>query len=76
MKISWCVWGGWFAAFLGLELPAAMGKTKWKTLSTTIHDLIDRTDGVAAIAIVGGLSILTVHLVAPDVFESKKKGIQ
>ena len=76
MRWSWGVWGGWFAAFLGLELPAAMGKTKWRTLSTTVHDLIDRTDGVAAIAIVAGLSVLTVHLVAPAVFEVKKKGLQ
>jgi hypothetical protein len=73
MLWSWSVWGAWFAAFVVLELLAAFGLTPWKTLSETVWDLIQRTNGIGAIAIVAGLAVLAVHLVAPGVFERKKE---
>lgn len=78
MLASWLVWGGFCVYFLVFELPAAFKnhlpfRVPWNTLSTTIWDLIQRTNGVGAIAIVGGLAILAVHLVAPGVFDKAKK---
>jgi hypothetical protein len=73
MLSSWLVWGSWFLAFVVLELLAAFGVVPWKTLSTTVWDLIQRTNGIGAIAVVAGLAVLAVHLVAPGVFERKKK---
>jgi hypothetical protein len=73
MLSSWLVWGTWFLSFVILELLAAFGVVPWKTLSSTIWDLIQRTDGIAAIAVVAGLAVLAVHLVAPGVFEKKKE---
>jgi hypothetical protein len=73
MLPSWIVWGLWGLAFVLLEIPAVFGLTPWKTLSSTVWDLIQRTNGIAAIAVVGGLAVLAVHLVAPSVFERKKK---
>jgi len=74
MTVSWIVWGGFGVYFLAFELPPVFWKNcPWHTLSTTIWDLIQRTDGVAAIAVVAGLAVLAVHLVAPNVFEKKKE---
>jgi hypothetical protein len=73
MTPSWIAWGAWFAAFAVLELLAVFGVVPWKTLSATVWDLIQRTDGIAAIAVVAGLAVLAVHLVAPSVFERKKE---
>lgn len=73
MTSSWIIWGVWFAAFVVLELLAAFGLVPWRTLSSTVWDLIQRTGGLAAIAVVAGLAVLAVHLVAPQVFERQKK---
>jgi hypothetical protein len=73
VQASWLVWGLWFLSFVILELLAAFGVVPWKTLSTTVWDLIQRTNGIAAIAVVAGLAVLAVHLVAPNVFEKKKE---
>jgi hypothetical protein len=74
MLSSWLVWGGFGVYFLAFELPPVFWNgCPWNTLSTTIWDLIQRTDGIAAIAVVAGLAVLAVHLVAPGVFERKKK---
>ena len=54
------------AAFFGKHVP-------WPTLSETVGNLIGDTNGWAAIAIVGGMAILLVHLVLPDAFNPKKK---
>ena len=72
MLSSWLVWGAWFLAFVVLEFLALFGVVPWKTLSETVWDLIQRTNGIAAIALVAGLAVLAVHLVAPGVFEKKK----
>ena len=72
LKKSYAIWGAWMGAFAALELPAAFvggGHIPWLTLSSTTHDLVKRSSGVAAIFIVGGLAVLTVHLVSPQVFE-------
>jgi hypothetical protein len=70
---SWLVWGLWGLAFAVLELLAAFGVVPWKTLSTTVWDLIQRTNGIAAIAVVAGLAVLAVHLVSPGVFARTRK---
>jgi uncharacterized metal-binding protein len=73
VTISYLIWGSWFAAFAVLELLAVFNVVPWDTLSSTVWDLIQRTNGTAAIAVVAGLAVLAVHLVAPSVFERAKK---
>lgn len=73
MIVSYLVWGCWLALFAVLELLAVFGLVPWRTLSGTVWDLIGRTDGVAAIAVVAGLAVLAVHLVAPGVFDKSKR---
>ena len=73
MTWSYSIWGSWFLAFVVLELLAAFKVVPWRTLSSTVWDLIQRTNGIGAIAIVAGLAVLLVHLVAPQVFEKAKK---
>jgi uncharacterized membrane protein len=74
MLSSWLVWGIWGFSLLVLELLAVFWKDcPWQTLSTTVWDLIQRTNGIGAIAVVAGLAVLAVHLVAPNVFEKKKE---
>ena len=66
MPTSYVVWGLWGFSLLALELLAVFWKKcPWQTLSTTVWDLIQRTNGIAAIAVVAGLAVLAVHLVAP-----------
>ena len=73
MLSSWLVWGGFAGYFLAFELPPLFwDNCPWVTLSETVWDLIQRTNGIAAIALVAGLAVLAVHLVAPGVFEKKK----
>ena len=73
MISSYLVWGAWFLAFVVLELLAAFHVVPWRTLSSTVWDLIQRTNGVGAIVVVAGLAVLAVHLVAPQVFDKAKK---
>jgi len=64
--IVWAVILG-FAAIP--ELLAAFSKrVPWPTLSETAGNLIVKTNGWFAIAIVAGLAVLIVHLVAPATF--------
>lgn len=72
MTWSYLVWGLWAAAFAVLELLAVLGVAPWRTLSSTVWDLIQRTNGIGAIAVVAGLAVLAVHLVAPNVFDKAK----
>lgn len=56
------VWAVWFALFLGLELPAAVGVTPWRTLSSTAWAL-EGTASAVKIVFLAGLVVLTVHIV-------------
>jgi hypothetical protein len=72
---GYTLWGALFLFFAIPELLAAiLGKhVPWPTLSETVGNLIGDTNGWAAIAIVGGMAILLVHLVLPDAFNPRKK---
>lgn len=72
MAWSYVIWGLWAFAFTVLELLAAFHVVPWRTLSSTVWDLIQRTNGVGAIFVVAGLAVLAVHLVAPKVFDKAK----
>lgn len=63
MKLSYLIWGLWFALFLALELPAAFGLTPWRTLSSTAWALEGLGSAVKVIFL-AGLVVLTVHIVA------------
>lgn len=70
---GYAVWGALMGVGLILELLGVFKLVPWPSLSATTINLIQRTNGWAAIAVVGGLAILVVHIVLPDAFNPKKK---
>jgi hypothetical protein len=67
---GYILWGSLFLLFAIPELLAAFAgkKIPFPTLSETVGNLILKTNGWFAIAIVAGFAVLVVHLVIPSAF--------
>lgn len=76
---GYVVWGGgWIALFLVLELSAVLfpGLVPWPSLSRTVWNLRDRSNGGTTLIVIGGLAALAFHLAFQGVKarkESKEK---
>jgi hypothetical protein len=56
------VWLGWLAAFLALEIPAALNIVPWDTLSEFVWSWEDKDKRLRRVVLVG-LAALAAHLV-------------
>jgi hypothetical protein len=66
---GYVIWGALFVLWAIPELLAAFSrKMPFPTLSETVGNLILKTNGWFAIALVAGISVLLVHWVFPQAF--------